>query len=79
MKQYDTDRQAAIGESDLPTLLTIREVADVLRVSTRTIETLISKGELVPIRVGGGHVRRGLRRFTPEMVESYLVANSQVR
>lgn len=55
-------------------LLSVKEVADFLNVSTRTVETLISEGVLVPLRI------RGSRRFTPETLESFLVTcNDQTR
>lgn len=49
-----------------PPLLDVQGVADRLAVSVRTVETLITEGELIPIRV------RSARRFTPEAVDDYL-------
>ena len=47
-------------------LLTVEDVAAHLAVSKRTVETLISEGELVPLRI------RGTRRFTREAVDAFL-------
>jgi len=47
-------------------LLDIHAVARRLRVSKRTVETLIADGEISPLWV------RGQRRFTSEAVEAYL-------
>ena len=47
-------------------LLTKKEVATYLNVSIRTIDTLISEGELIPIKI------RTSNRFTPESIERYI-------
>lgn len=47
-------------------LLDIRDVSFVLKVSKRTVETLISEGQLVPIKIGKQ------RRFSREAVDSYI-------
>ena len=47
-------------------LLTVDDVARYLSVSKRTVETLISDGELVPLRI------RSARRFAKDAVDSYL-------
>ncbi len=65
----------ANSEEVLSTLMTIQEVADLLRVSVRTLETIIEKGEIIPIRIGGGSIRRGVRRFTQESIRQYLEIN----
>jgi excisionase family DNA binding protein len=52
--------------STTPTLLTVREVAQVMRVSTMTVYRLIRAGDLVATRVG-----RSYRIFEND-VASYL-------
>lgn len=47
-------------------LLTIDDVADHLRVSRRTVETLLAEGEIIALRI------RGTRRFTREAVNAYI-------
>lgn len=47
-------------------LLTVGDVAAYLNVSKRTVETLISEGELVPLRI------RGVRRFTRNAIDAYV-------
>ncbi|WP_431978671.1 helix-turn-helix domain-containing protein [Salinibacter sp.] len=47
-------------------LLTVKEVADYLSVSKRTVERIIDRGRLNPLWVGGQ------RRFEPEGIRSYL-------
>lgn len=54
-------------------LRTASGVADYLGVSLRTVETLISLGELRPIWI------RGARRFTPEGVEAFLHSAARER
>lgn len=49
---------------DLPDLLTVGEVADVLRVSPLTIKRWGKRGKLVPIRINS----RGDRRYKKEAV-----------
>ena len=53
-----------ISLSDLPDLLTIREVADILRVSPLTIKRWGKKGKLPAIRINS----RGDRRYRKEVV-----------
>ena len=50
--------------SDLPDLMTIREVADLLRVSPLTIKRWGKKGKLPAIRINS----RGDRRYRKEAV-----------
>lgn len=50
--------------NDLPDLLTIREVADLLRVSTLTIKRWGKKGKLPAIRINS----RGDRRYKKDVV-----------
>jgi excisionase family DNA binding protein len=56
----------------LSDLLTIRETARSLGVSTRTIHRLVRDAELAPVRV------RGAVRFRPQDVEAF-VARAQRR
>lgn len=53
----------ALGD-DWPELLTVREVAEKLRVSTLTIKRWGKKGKLPPIRINS----RGDRRYKKEAV-----------
>lgn len=53
----------ALGD-DWPDLLTVREVAKILRVSTLTIKRWGKKGKLPPIRINS----RGDRRYKKEAV-----------
>ncbi|OGK17436.1 hypothetical protein A2774_05485 [Candidatus Roizmanbacteria bacterium RIFCSPHIGHO2_01_FULL_39_12c] len=57
--------------SDLPDLLTIREVADLLRVSPLTIKRWGKKGKLPAIRINS----RGDRRYKKEVVQRLLGVN----
>lgn len=52
-------------------LLTKRETADRLSVSTRTLDRIRSKGEIKAVWVGGQV------RFRPEDVEKFINRNSQ--
>ena len=56
---------AKVSLSDLPDLLTIREVADLLRVSPLTIKRWGKKGKLPAIRINS----RGDRRYKKEVVQ----------
>ncbi|MCH7740753.1 MAG: helix-turn-helix domain-containing protein [Chloroflexi bacterium] len=47
-------------------LMTKADVATYLNVSIRTIDTLISEGELIPVHV------RSARRFTRDSVDRYI-------
>ena len=62
-------RVAALPAAPPPPLLTSSEVADWLRVSQRTLDTLVAEGELIPIRVTPSG--RG-RRFERKAVEGYI-------
>ena len=53
-----------VSLSDLPDLLTIREVADLLRVSPLTIKRWGKKGKLPAVRINS----RGDRRYRKEVV-----------
>lgn len=52
-------------------LLSIEEVADVLGVSKRTVEDIVSSERLKPIWV------KGQRRFHPDAVDAYLRSQAQ--
>lgn len=53
-----------ISISNLPDLLTVREVAELLRVSPLTIKRWGKRGKLAPIRINS----RGDRRYKKEAV-----------
>jgi len=53
-----------INLDSLPDLLTVREVAEILRVSPLTIKRWGKRGKLVPIRINS----RGDRRYKKEAV-----------
>ncbi len=55
---------ATLNLNDLPDLLTVREVAGILRVSTLTIKRWGKRGKLTPIRINS----RGDRRYKKEAV-----------
>lgn len=55
---------ATLNLVDLPDLLTVREVAQILRVSTLTIKRWGKRGKLTPIRINS----RGDRRYKKEAV-----------
>jgi len=57
-----------VSLSDLPDLLTIREVADLLRVSPLTIKRWGKKGKLPAIRINS----RGDRRYRKDVVNRLL-------
>lgn len=54
-------------------LMTKREAADRLSISTRTLDRIRSKGEIKTVAVGGQV------RFRPEDVEKYIFKNSGQR
>lgn len=57
------------AQGSLPTLLTIHEVADLLRCSTRTLYRLIDRGEVPrPLRFGA------LLRWPQTQIETWLAA-----
>ncbi|KKT86970.1 MAG: hypothetical protein UW86_C0013G0006 [Microgenomates group bacterium GW2011_GWA1_Microgenomates_45_10] len=53
---------------NLPDLLTVREVAQILRVSTLTIKRWGKRGKLTPIRINS----RGDRRYKKEAIHWLL-------
>jgi excisionase family DNA binding protein len=59
---------------ELPDLLTVREVAEVLRVSPLTIKRWGKRGKLPPIRINS----RGDRRYKKESVLWLLGMQSKV-
>ncbi len=60
----DQTTKKKIKLDDLPDLLTVREVADLLRVSVLTIKRWGKRGKLTPIRINS----RGDRRYKKEAV-----------
>jgi len=72
----DNDEHAQDSGGILPRLLTIREVADILRIHARTAYRLVQDGDLQAIRVGTQwrvtedalheYVARGWRHWKPE-------------
>ncbi len=62
-----------ISLEDLPDLLTIREVADLLRVSPLTIKRWGKKGKLPAIRINS----RGDRRYKKNVVLRLLGVDEQ--
>jgi excisionase family DNA binding protein len=59
---------ATLNLNDLPDLLTVKEVAQILRVSTLTIKRWGKRGKLTPIRINS----RGDRRYKKEAVQWLL-------
>jgi len=60
----DETKKKKIRLDDLPDLLTVREVADILRVSPLTIKRWGKRGKLPAIRINS----RGDRRYKKEAV-----------
>ncbi len=60
----DEDKKKKIRLDELPDLLTVREVADILRVSPLTIKRWGKRGKLPAIRINS----RGDRRYKKEAV-----------
>ena len=52
-------------------LLTLQEVANMLKVSKYTVLRFIHKGKLEAVRVGGGY------RVRPEALEQYIADNTK--
>lgn len=59
-----TPRKKKVNLDDLPDLLTVREVAEILRVSPLTIKRWGKRGKLPAIRINS----RGDRRYKKEAV-----------
>jgi len=62
-----------VSLEDLPDLMTIREVADLLRVSSLTIKRWGKKGKLPAIRINS----RGDRRYKKSVVLKLLGAETE--
>lgn len=60
----DADTAAKLDINNLPDLLTVREVADLLRVSPLTVKRWGKRGKLPAIRINS----RGDRRYRKEAV-----------
>lgn len=58
------------GVATMPTVLTVAEVADLLRVTTKTVYTLVKRGDLPAFRVG-----RAVR-FRQEDLDSFIRSRS---
>lgn len=65
---YPTKKTTKVSLGDLPDLLTIGEVAELLRVSPLTIKRWGKKGKLPAIRINS----RGDRRYKKEVVTRLL-------
>ncbi len=65
---YQNKQKRMVTLTDLPDLLTIREVADILRVSPLTVKRWGKKGKLPAIRINS----RGDRRYRKETVTRLL-------
>jgi excisionase family DNA binding protein len=65
---YKTKALPKVSLSDLPDLMTIREVASLLRVSSLTIKRWGKKGKLPAIRINS----RGDRRYKKAVVLKLL-------
>jgi len=64
MNDEEPKKKKTLKIEDLPDLLTVREVADVLRVSPLTIKRWGKRGKLPAIRINS----RGDRRYRKEAV-----------
>lgn len=76
---FQTDSQSnkptkKVDLNNLPELLTVREVADLLRVSTLTIKRWGKRGKLPAIRINS----RGDRRYKKDQVQYLLGINPDV-
>lgn len=65
-KEIKEIRDELANMNCIRSLMTKTEVAEILKVTIRTVENLVSKGELFPIMVGS------LPRFRIEEVQRYL-------
>ena len=68
MLQNMSNTSNKVSLSDLPDLMTIREVADLLRVSPLTIKRWGKKGKIEEIRINSG----GDRRYKKEVITRLL-------
>jgi len=64
MDTVETKKKKPLKLEDLPDLLTVREVAEILRVSPLTIKRWGKRGKLPAIRINS----RGDRRYRKEAV-----------
>jgi len=64
MDTVEQKRKKPLNLNDLPDLLTVREVAEILRVSPLTIKRWGKRGKLPAIRINS----RGDRRYRKEAV-----------
>lgn len=64
MADTDGKKKRAVSLTDLPDLLTVREVAELLRVSPLTIKRWGKKGKLPAIRINS----RGDRRYKKDAI-----------
>jgi excisionase family DNA binding protein len=62
----------AVNVDDLPLTLTVKETAEVLRVSERTVFKLLAAEELRSVQV------RGSRRITRQAIADYLTSLERV-
>ena len=69
----NTNKNSRMDMKDLPDLLTVREVADLLRVSPLTIKRWGKRGKLPAIRINS----RGDRRYKKESVLWLLGINPE--
>ncbi len=69
----DSKSKKKVSLDDLPDLLTVREVAELLRVSPLTVKRWGKKGKLPAIRINS----RGDRRYRKEVVLRLLGIDTQ--
>jgi len=82
MDTVETKKKKPLKLEDLPDLLTVREVAEILRVSPLTIKRWGKRGKLPAIRINS----RGDRRYRKEAVlwllgmqgKTYGASSSQI-
>ncbi len=67
-KQKKRERSKKWSLDDLPPLLTVREVAEILRVSPLTVKRWTKRGRLPAIRINS----RGDRRYRKETILYFL-------
>jgi excisionase family DNA binding protein len=57
-------------------LMTVKEVADYLRLGDRHVRRLIKSGDISHLRIGYG---RGHVRVTPEQLQEYIKSKSEIK